>query len=309
MDVVWCAPVPWEADAARRALVVELAGMHGLRVLYCCPDGPPDGRLHRRSGCHRWPVPIGESDRIWLLGLGSADEPTRGRTRAASERNLLHVIGALGLGRPVFVMEDTAMGDVVGATGWASVDLAKHGALPLDDPAELRRLVQAAVDGRSRNEERLAVTVLDHCARLSGGELALARMLPACTESAVRVILAEDGPLVERLEREGIAVSVSPMVGSAHSVAKDAVVPGVSMVRAAFGTVRYSVALAKAMRRDGTDLVVATIRSSPRSTAGWRADWPVFRWCGISVTALARTTCHARLCGWSAWRLDSFLRG
>jgi len=42
----------------------------------------------------------------------------------------------------------------------------------------------------------LRVAFIDHCALLSGGELALARMLPALQVDA-HVVLAEDGPLVQ----------------------------------------------------------------------------------------------------------------
>ncbi|OWY61204.1 hypothetical protein B7486_65020, partial [cyanobacterium TDX16] len=49
---------------------------------------------------------------------------------------------------------------------------------------------------------------LDHCAQLSGGEVALARMLGAMPEVEAVVVLAEDGPLVPRLEQVGAHVEV-----------------------------------------------------------------------------------------------------
>src|SRR3712207_8474114 len=46
---------------------------------------------------------------------------------------------------------------------------------------------------------------LDHTAKLSGGEIALARLLEALDRSVVRpvALLAEDGPLVARLRAVG----------------------------------------------------------------------------------------------------------
>ncbi len=55
----------------------------------------------------------------------------------------------------------------------------------------------------------LRVVYLDHCAKLSGGEIALVRLLEALGASVEPVvILAEDGPLVRRLNRLGMRVAV-----------------------------------------------------------------------------------------------------
>ena len=66
------------------------------------------------------------------------------------------------------------------------------------------------------------VFYLDHVARLSGGEIALARALDALGSRVdPHVILGEDGPLVDRLRESGISVEVIPMPVAAREVRKD----------------------------------------------------------------------------------------
>ena len=57
----------------------------------------------------------------------------------------------------------------------------------------------------------MQVVYIGHCARLSGAELALARLLPALGDVDARVALAEDGDLVRRLRESGVAVDVLPL--------------------------------------------------------------------------------------------------
>lgn len=67
------------------------------------------------------------------------------------------------------------------------------------------------------------VLYLDHTARLSGGEIALLRLLGAIDRTRFKpcVLLAEDGPLVDKLERIGIDTHVIPLSDSVRSVRKD----------------------------------------------------------------------------------------
>lgn len=58
---------------------------------------------------------------------------------------------------------------------------------------------------------RVRVAFLDHCARLSGAEMALLRLLPALREVDPLVVLGEDGPLRQRLEEAGVEVLVLPL--------------------------------------------------------------------------------------------------
>ncbi len=70
-------------------------------------------------------------------------------------------------------------------------------------------LYRRVVAGAPRTS--LRVVYLDHTAVLSGGELALARLLPAFQDVEAHVILGEDGPLVRKLEQAGISVEVFPL--------------------------------------------------------------------------------------------------
>lgn len=64
---------------------------------------------------------------------------------------------------------------------------------------------------------------VDHTARLSGGELALARLLAALMEDVTPlVVLAEDGPLVERFRSLGARVVVLPLPSATGQVRKEA---------------------------------------------------------------------------------------
>src|SRR3954453_7936582 len=61
-------------------------------------------------------------------------------------------------------------------------------------------------------ESRPRVVFVDHVARLSGAEIALARLVPALADRVdCHVILGEDGPLVARLRQSGASVEVLPM--------------------------------------------------------------------------------------------------
>src|SRR5919202_348475 len=75
-------------------------------------------------------------------------------------------------------------------------------------------------------EDRLRVVVVDHVARLSGGEIALTRLLPALARSVdVHVILGEEGPLVERLRDRGIETEEIPLAPLLRDVRRETVRP------------------------------------------------------------------------------------
>ncbi len=111
-------------------------------------------------------------------------------------------------------------------------------------------LYERARVGRAKSG--LKVVFLDHTARLSGGELALLRLLPALDVDA-HVIMAEDGPLVAKLTAAGISVEVLPMAESARGLGRSA-----SRRRAAAATpasALYALRLAARLRRLQPDLV------------------------------------------------------
>ena len=61
---------------------------------------------------------------------------------------------------------------------------------------------------------------------MSGGEIALLRLLPALTEVEPRVVLFEDGPFARRLEEAGIPVQVVPMNRAGLDLPRSSVTAG-----------------------------------------------------------------------------------
>jgi glycosyltransferase involved in cell wall biosynthesis len=70
---------------------------------------------------------------------------------------------------------------------------------------------------------KIRVVYADHVAQLSGGEIALVRLINALTEVEAHVILAEDGPLVGRLIAAGASVEVLAMPDRTRDLRKDRV--------------------------------------------------------------------------------------
>ncbi len=104
-------------------------------------------------------------------------------------------------------------------------------------------------------DERLRVVYLDHVARLSGGEIALLRLLAHLHGVHAHVILGEDGPLAERLQRAGISVEVLPFAASTRDLRRDAVRLGGASPLAAMHTLAYIARLARRLRELRPDLV------------------------------------------------------
>jgi glycosyltransferase involved in cell wall biosynthesis len=108
-----------------------------------------------------------------------------------------------------------------------------------------------------RQDDRLRVVYLDHIARLSGGEIALLRLLPHLRGVNAHVILGEAGPLAERLQRSGVSVEVLPLPASSRDLRRDKVRPGGLSPGAIPSTVIYVLRLALRLRRLKPDLVHA----------------------------------------------------
>ena len=107
--------------------------------------------------------------------------------------------------------------------------------------------------GRTR---RLRVVYLDHVAKLSGGELALLRTLPALLEQVEPiVVLAEDGPLRTKLEDEGIEVRILPLAEDVRDARREGVVPGGISLHQARELARYVWRLRRLLRELRPDLV------------------------------------------------------
>jgi glycosyltransferase involved in cell wall biosynthesis len=119
----------------------------------------------------------------------------------------------------------------------------------------IRRLARAGAAAAKGDREPLKVVYLDHVAQVSGGEIALLRLLPHLDHVQPHVILAEDGPLVGRLNRAGISVEVLPMADRARLLRKGEVTGTGVSARVAFDTVTYTARLAARLRRLAPDLV------------------------------------------------------
>lgn len=102
---------------------------------------------------------------------------------------------------------------------------------------------------------RLRVVYLDHVAILSGGEIALLRLLDTLDEVDAHVILAADGPLVERLRSAGVSVEVLPMRERTRDLRKDRVSPRRLPISALVDTASYTFRLARRLRAIKPDLV------------------------------------------------------
>lgn len=107
---------------------------------------------------------------------------------------------------------------------------------------------------RAMGQRPTQVAYIGHTAELSGGELALARTLRALENVDAQVFLAEDGPLVDRLESVGATVEVLPMGERTRSLRKGSVSRRLPLAAVA-DTVAYSVRLARRLRRLRPDIV------------------------------------------------------
>jgi glycosyltransferase involved in cell wall biosynthesis len=96
---------------------------------------------------------------------------------------------------------------------------------------------------------------LDHVARLSGGEIALMRLLPHFKAVNAHMILGEDGPLADRLVRAGVSVEVLPIAPSARDARRDTVTFGAASPLAALQTLAYVARLTRRLRALKPDVV------------------------------------------------------
>lgn len=122
--------------------------------------------------------------------------------------------------------------------------------------AERHQVLYEQVLSGSIGSARPRVVIVGHTAALSGGELALARLAPSLSDHAeIHVILAEDGPLRDRLESEGISVEILSLSERARAMRKDSVTRrGLSAV-VAIDTARYVWKLRRRLRSLRPDIV------------------------------------------------------
>jgi glycosyltransferase involved in cell wall biosynthesis len=145
----------------------------------------------------------------------------------------------------------------------APADVAGGGrpfALPvLREDNRATRALAKAIDALARrsaapNGERLKVVYLDHVARMSGGELALLRLIEALPDVDAHVILGEDGDLRPALEAIGATVEVLPLDPGARDVRRAEAVR-LGSLRAAAITAAYTVRVARRLRALRPDIV------------------------------------------------------
>jgi glycosyltransferase involved in cell wall biosynthesis len=122
------------------------------------------------------------------------------------------------------------------------------------------RALARAVDGLARRDRslapgRLRVVYLDHVARMSGGELALLRLVEAMPDVEAHVILGEDGPLRAALVEAGATVEILELDSATRDVRRGDVGARLGTVRAAASTAGYTVRLARRLRELRPDLV------------------------------------------------------
>jgi glycosyltransferase involved in cell wall biosynthesis len=120
---------------------------------------------------------------------------------------------------------------------------------------ERNRAVQREALAPETAERRIRVVYLDHVAQLSGGEIALLRLVPHLTEVEPHVILAEDGPFADALVQAGVSTEVLPMAEGARGLRKGSVSPRGLSPAVAAATAVYVVRLALRLRRLRPDLV------------------------------------------------------
>lgn len=254
-------------------------------LLLVVGDGPSRPDLEAAAARH------GVADRVRFLG-NVADADLVAAYRAADvsvvpslalEGFGLVVLEALACGTPVVTTDAGGLGEAVdgldpglvvpagdaAALAARLVD-ARAGTRPLPPAAACRAFAErhswAAVAERHRRiyaaaadplptDRPLRVVVVDHTAQPSGAELSLLRQVPELPGVEPHVVLATDGPLVERLRAAGVAVEVLPLDEDARGLSKDDVRPGRVPVASALATARYVRRLAARLRELRPDLV------------------------------------------------------
>jgi glycosyltransferase involved in cell wall biosynthesis len=103
--------------------------------------------------------------------------------------------------------------------------------------------------------DRIRVVYLDHVAQLSGGEIALLRLVPYLAGVEAHIILAEDGPFAEQLVQAGVSTEVLPMSERARGLRKGRIAPRSLPIVSLVKTVSYIVRLAVRLRRLQPDIV------------------------------------------------------
>ncbi|MDQ6909405.1 MAG: glycosyltransferase family 4 protein [Actinomycetota bacterium] len=264
-------------EAWRRVLID-----HADALLVVVGDGPERPRLKAAA------ARLGVSGAVRFIGR--VDDETLVRCYQAADVSVVPTVALEGFG--LVVLESLACGTPVVVTDSGGLPEAVAGldpglVVPAADAGALAQRVSSALEGdvpspegcrshaasfdwariAERHREiyeravappargRLRVVFLDHCAQLSGGELALLRLLPALGEVDAHVILAEDGPLEIALAQAGVSVEVLPMDEATRGMGRHRVRPGTLPAATLVGSGAYTARLALRLRRFQPDLV------------------------------------------------------
>ncbi len=194
----------------------------------------------------------------------------------------LVVLEALACGTPVIVTDSGGLPEAVSGlcdnaivpAGRPEVlsdriESALDGSQPLPDPIACREYAETYSGSRlarahialyrraadRRVDPRLRVVFLDHCAALSGAEIAMLRLIESLPDIRAHVILAEDGPLVGRLIRAGVSVEVLSLDASAGHLNRASASPSSLPIASAAHTAAYVARLAIRLRALHPDIV------------------------------------------------------
>ncbi|MGD9703403.1 MAG: glycosyltransferase [Acidimicrobiia bacterium] len=176
----------------------------------------------------------------------------------------------LAAGRPTLATPVAGFRDLEGAIiSDRSEFVARLRAL-LDEPDQPREAIEvpswrqralqfaSVLDGSEAAiapTRRFKIAFIGHTAVASGGELALARLLPGLRHVDAHVVLGEEGPIVERLRAAGATVEILPIDERARSVKRGSVVPGRLPLTAITSAVRYTSTLSRRLRELEPDVV------------------------------------------------------
>jgi glycosyltransferase involved in cell wall biosynthesis len=143
---------------------------------------------------------------------------------------------------------DDGQGYRPGPLVWPRLD-GRAPTLRAHDPTTPRK-------GETVDLQRLRIVYVDHCARLSGAELALARLVGALRDSVdPYVLLGEDGPLVAMLREAGATVEVLPFDRAGRELERGRVTAARVPVGSLVASTRYVSRLARRIRHLAPDLV------------------------------------------------------
>ena len=251
------------------------------QVLLVAGDGPERGALESRVAGRTDVRFLGDVPDDDLVALTRAVDVTVVPSRALEGFGLV-ALEALACGTPVIVTDTGGLpeavagldvpvvpaGDAVALAAVLGRCLTGDLTLPDADACRAfasrhrwdqvvdrhRELYRRVRDATPTHERRVAY--LDHRAVLSGGELALTRLLPSLAGVRAHAILFEPGPLEWRLGAAGVTNEVVAAPAGTRTLRRATVASGVPW-GAVLATVPFGVRLARRLRRLRPDLVHA----------------------------------------------------